>query len=111
MLAARGEHQQGLGLHMHGLMQQQFAQALGQRRAAGLASALDVDRARAQQLGDGLDLRALARAVDAFEADEAPAHDRIQPSLPRMWMFTARLCSRSVRENLLVPSPRATKYR
>ena len=37
VLAARGEHQHGLGLEVHRLVQQQLAQALAERRAAGLA--------------------------------------------------------------------------
>jgi len=73
MFAARGEHQHGLGFQVHRLVQQQFAQTLAERRAAGFARLLDIDAAGAQQFDGGGDLAALARAIDAFEGDEAPA--------------------------------------
>jgi hypothetical protein len=62
--------------------------------------------ARAQPLGERLDVRRLARAVDPFEGDEPAAHG--VPDL-RWKRLTARLWSASVSLNSLLPSPRATK--
>ncbi|GAB1460827.1 hypothetical protein MASR2M50_26010 [Thauera sp.] len=73
MLAARGEHQHGLGLEVHGLMQQQLAQALAERGPARLAGLVDIEAGSLQQRHHRGDLAALAGAVDAFEGDEAAA--------------------------------------
>jgi len=73
MLAAPREHQQGLGVEPHGLVQQQFAQFLGQRRAAGLAGLHHVQSGFAQPGHEPFQVRALARAVHALERDEAAA--------------------------------------
>ena len=134
VLAARGEHQHGLGLEVHRLVQQQLAQALAERRAAGLASLVDVDAGGLQQRHHRGDLAALAGAVDAFEGDEAAAggrggarshggggvfdhvgvgqawwHPAHPPPPLRMYLLTARLWAARSRENSLLPSPRATK--
>ena len=63
--------------------------------------------ARAQPLGERLDVGRLAGAVDAFEGDEV---GRVTASpILRWYRFTARLWSASVSLNSLLPSPRATK--
>ena len=49
MLATAREHQQRLGFEVHGLVQDELAQALAQRRAARFAGLLDRQAARAQQ--------------------------------------------------------------
>jgi len=135
VLAAGGEHQHGFRFEVHRFVQQQLAQALAEHRAAGFAGLLDDKPARAQQRHGGGDLAALAGAVDAFEGDEAPTRNggagkrrqrvcghrlrgrgrgarrhRAHGFAPlRMNRFTARLCSSRLRENSLLPSPRATK--
>jgi hypothetical protein len=58
----------------HGLAQQEIAQRLAQGRAAGLARSRPRVAARAQRLDDPRGVRALARAVDAFQRDEASRH-------------------------------------
>jgi CRISPR/Cas system-associated endonuclease Cas1 len=73
MLPPRGEHEQCLGEPCHGLVQQQLAQALAQRRASGLARHPDLVPTLLEQLLQPRQMRALARAVDAFERDEAAA--------------------------------------
>lgn len=109
VLPAAGEHQQRLGLQVHALVQQHFAQALAQRRAARLAGHHHLPALRRQPrfelLGEPRQVRALARAVDAFECDELAGH-----GWPRWYLLTARLWSVRLVENWLVPSPRATKY-
>ena len=53
-------------------MQDQFAQRLAKRRAAGFTRQDNLGLAvRAQGIGKPTDVRALARTVDAFEGDEA----------------------------------------
>src|SRR5690606_21299581 len=107
VLAAGGEHQHRLGLEVHRLVQQQLAQALAERRAAGLAGVHHVDAAGLEQGDRGGDLGALAGAVDALEGDETAAgRGRTQGVLLlRMKRSTARLWSASLRENSLLPSP------
>jgi hypothetical protein len=70
----RREHQQGLGERVHRVVQHQRAQLLGQFGAAGFARADDLGAALAQPLGQCVDVRGLAGAVDALEGDESAAH-------------------------------------
>ena len=70
---ARGEHQQRLGLVGHRLGEEDLAQRLARRRPARLARADDAVPARRERVDEKRHVRALARAVDAFEGDEAPA--------------------------------------
>ena len=46
VLAARSEHQHGLGLQVHRLVQQQLAQALAECGTTGLAGLVDIDPGR-----------------------------------------------------------------
>jgi hypothetical protein len=48
VVAARGKHQQRLGQRVHGLVQHQLAQRLGQRRATGLAGHLHLGGPRSR---------------------------------------------------------------
>ena len=107
VVAPRRKDQQRLAQRVHGGMQHQFAQLFGQRRAAGFARHHHAVAALAQPIGQGFDVRALSRAVDAFESDETAAHGRP----PRWNWFTARLCSARVSLKMLPPLPslRATK--
>ena len=132
VLAARGEHQQRLGVVRHRLTQQR-ARAAPRRAACRRARA---SRRRAWPRADSASasqarMRALAGAVDAFERDEAAAGrrgsrgwslgcrgqlrglaGREHGQRPPFWYFdTARLCSARFAENSDVPSPRETKYR
>src|SRR5216117_3647240 len=66
MLAARGKHQKGLGVDVHGLREHERPQALAQGRAARLARDHDVLSPAAQEIRYPADVRALARAVDAL---------------------------------------------
>src|SRR5439155_971894 len=113
MLAARGKHQKGLGIDIHRLGEDERAQVLAQRRTAGLARDYDVFSAPAQEISHTADVRTLSSTVDAFQGDElAAAHRPERRRAPGIWYLpTARLCSTSVLENSLVPSPRETKYR
>lgn len=105
MFTPRGKHQQGFGFEVHRRMEQQFPELFTQFRTAGFARDMDDLSLLAQQFGKPLDVAALASAVDAFEGYEFSSH------LPPFWyLLTALLCSSSVRENWLLPSPRATKY-
>jgi hypothetical protein len=71
VLLARGEHQQQLGVGVHLLVQQKFAQGFAERGAAGLAGDDDLVALPAQPVGDEIQMGALAGAVDAFEGDES----------------------------------------
>ena len=108
VVAPRREHQQRLGQRVHRL---RAAPARAAARPAACRPARACRRrccaARAQALGERLDVGRLAGAVDAFEGDEAAASRR---GVLRWYRFTARLCSASVSLNSLLPSPRATKY-
>lgn len=73
VLAAGGEHQQGLGIQAHRIGQHQGAQLFAQRRAAGLAGGDHLQALAAQELGDPLGMRALAGPVDPLQRDEASA--------------------------------------
>ncbi|MPN51484.1 hypothetical protein SDC9_199130 [bioreactor metagenome] len=70
MVAPGRKGDQRLGQRVHGVMQHQGAQLFGQRRAAGLARERDHPALIAKSLGQCLDMRGLARTVDAFETDE-----------------------------------------
>ena len=107
MVAARGEDQQRLGHRVHGLVQHELAQALGQRRPAGLARERDLASRIAEGLGQGVDVGGLAGPINAFKGNEKTGHQRA----PSWNLRTARLCSSSVALNSLLPSPRATKYK
>ena len=74
VVAAGGEDQQGLGHGVHGAVQHQLTQRLGEFGAAGLARDQHLVSALAEALGQGLQVRGLARAVDAFQGDEAAGH-------------------------------------
>jgi hypothetical protein len=71
VVRARGEDKQRLGQGIHRLLQDRLAQLLGEVGAAGLARD---DRAPARgagdRVGDELQVRGLARAVDALQGDE-----------------------------------------
>ena len=70
VVAPRGKHQQRLAQGIHAVVQQQGAQLLGQRRAAGLARAQHLAALGREGLGQGVDVRAFARTIHAFKADE-----------------------------------------
>ena len=84
-------------------------------RAARLARHEHAFALLLQTLGESFDLRRLAGAVDAFKGDEEGTVCHLESLFLMRWFLfrmkrrTARLCSASVRENSLVPSPRATK--
>jgi len=71
MLPAGGKHQQGLGLQVHGLVQQQFAELLAKPRTAGLAGAHHRFAVVANKRRGSGNMAALAGAVDAFKGDES----------------------------------------
>jgi hypothetical protein len=73
VFAAGGEHQQGFGLEVHGLVQQQFAELLAKRRAAGFAGAHHRSAVAANKRRGSGNMTALAGAVDALEGDESAA--------------------------------------
>ena len=70
---ARGEHQERLGQRVHGRVQHQLAQLLGQRRATGLAGEHHRPARFAKARSHPLDVGGFASTVDAFEADEKTA--------------------------------------
>ena len=70
MVAPSREGDQRLGQRVHGVMQHQGAQLFGQWRAAGLAGQRDRPALIAKSLGQCLDMRGLARAIDALKTDE-----------------------------------------
>jgi len=74
MLAPRSKHQQRLGFQMHGIGQEQGAQLFTQRCAAGFAALHKGNAARVEPAGDPGQLRAFARAIDAFNGNETSAH-------------------------------------
>src|SRR4051812_2899655 len=101
----RGEQEQGFRRRIHRLFEDCLAQPLGQLGAARLARQDDVASAGRKRVGDELHVTRLARAVDAFQGNEAAAHSAYRLS----WYFvTARLCSFRFREKWLEPSPRET---
>jgi hypothetical protein len=71
VVAPGGEDQQRFGQGIHRLVQHQFAQRFGQRRATRLAGAQDRVAARPQPGLRGVEVRGLAGAVDALGGDEA----------------------------------------
>ena len=73
MLSARGEQQQRLGLCRHALAEDNFTQRLAECGSTGLAREGQRNPARAEYLGDCIDVRALSGAVDSLEGDEPPA--------------------------------------
>src|SRR5216117_490113 len=76
VLAARSKHQEGLGIEIHRLGEQERAQFLAQRRTARLARDYDVFSAPAQEIRHAADVRALACTVDTFQGDELAAAHR-----------------------------------
>ena len=70
VVAPRRKDKQRLGQRIHRRMQHEAAQLFGERRSARLARRHHVQPARAQQIDDRGDMRALAGAVDAFKSDE-----------------------------------------
>ena len=109
MVAPGGEDQQRLGQRVHRVLQHQGAEFFGQRRAARLPGDGDRPALRAERVGDAVDMRALARTVDALERNEDAVRHRKGYFLRWYWS-TARLCSSSDGLKWLVPSPRETKY-
>src|SRR5207302_8007125 len=105
MIGARGKQQQRLRERLHRLLQDRFAQLLGEIRAAWLARHDDMVSPRAERIRNELDVGRLARAVDSLQGDELAAHAH-RP--PRWYLLTARLCSSTLREKWLEPSPRET---
>lgn len=79
VVTPRREDEQGLRQRIHGLVQHQLAQPLGQRRAARLARQHHVVATPAQPGHGAVEVRALAGAVDAFEGDEAAAAHGVPP--------------------------------
>jgi hypothetical protein len=78
VIAPRREHQQAFRQRVHLIAQEKLAQLFGQWRATGLAGHQHVVALGADPARKRVDVRALARAVDAFEGDEAAAH-RVPP--------------------------------
>jgi len=70
VVAPRGKHQQRFAQGVHGIVEHQFPQLFGQRRATGLAREFDGAPLRAKGLGEAGDVGGFARAVDAFKGDE-----------------------------------------
>src|SRR5216683_3037729 len=79
MIGARGEQQQRLGERLHWMLQDRFAQLLGEIRAAWLARHDYMVSPRAERIGDELDVSRLARAVDSLQGDELAAHAHRPP--------------------------------
>src|ERR1700674_1960632 len=124
MLGARGEHEQRFGLRAHRGVQDDLPDALAHFGAAGLARDERLVAAGAHLLADEIEVRRLARPVDALQRDEpawgqTPIHARalfvshdgsrhraLTPvfHFPSWYFATARLCSSSERENSWVPS-------
>jgi len=73
VLAASGKHQQRLGQRVHGLVQHQLAQFFRQGCPPRLAAEHHRPARLAKQCGHALDVRGLARTVNAFKADEQTA--------------------------------------
>src|SRR5690606_10135059 len=107
MVLASREHEQQLGLRVHGLAEQHGAKCFGEVGAARLAGEQDHPARLAQAIGIPLEMRALAGAVDPLEADEPASHlDSPVGERRRSWNSrTARLWASSVSENWLLPSP------
>src|SRR5450759_4356839 len=103
------EHEQGLGLEVHRLCQQQLAQFFPEGRASRLPRYRHFLSCGFQATRDPVQVGALAGAVHAFQRYELAAHLSAPPR--RWYLATARSCSAMVCENSLEPSPRATKYR
>ena len=108
MVAPPGKHEQRFGQRIHGFVQEEPPQPLGQRRATGFPGAHHLSSRLAPGVLQGVQMGGLARTVDAFERDEAAGNGH--GLFLRWYWFTARLCSASVALNALLPSPRATKY-
>ena len=111
MVGPRGKHEQGLANAVHRAFQHDLTQRFGEWRPAGLACSQHPMARALQQCFYVAAMGGLARAVDALERDELSpsAHGvAFRPGGWRWNRFTARLCSSKVRENLLLPSPRAT---
>lgn len=83
---------------------QYLTQLLTEDGSAGFAGHDQTDAAPTQEIGGPGQVSALPCPVDAFESNELSALHR-----DRWYLFTARLCSASVKENSWLPSPRATK--
>ena len=66
VLAPCGKHQQRLGLGMHRLVQQDFAQALAQLGSPGFARDQHVQSLPAQGIGKTLQMRGLPGTIHAF---------------------------------------------
>jgi hypothetical protein len=74
VIGARGDDDQGFGDRIHRVREHRLAQLFGELRTARLARHDGVPPARrGRGVGDELDVRGLARAVDAFQRDESAA--------------------------------------
>src|SRR5205823_2697130 len=104
VLAARGEHEDRLGLRLHRDAQDELAQLLAHWRSARLARHDEIGTAGADAAREELDMRRFAGAIDAFQRDEFSARHFLS-----WYLATARLCSSSDFENWWVPSPFETK--
>ncbi|MCY1432711.1 hypothetical protein D9M71_487180 [compost metagenome] len=77
MLGARREHQQQLGIGGHRLgtgLEQQLADAFGQRRTARLAGQQHFAAGTLEAFGQIVAIGTLAGAFGAFEGDEQTTH-------------------------------------
>ena len=89
VVTAGGKHHQGLGQRVHGIVQQQLAQLFRQRRATGLARQGHRAPGLAEGLGQRVDVRRLAGAVDAFKSDEksgrcSEGHNKVSIQIKRV---------------------------
>ena len=73
MFAPRRKHQQrlSLGVYAAAVIEQDIAQFLSERRSAGLSRNGNGDAVRLEEFLHPFELCTFARAIDAFEADEA----------------------------------------
>jgi len=79
MLAPGGEHDQCLGVRMHGVVQNDLAQFLAQRRAARFAGEHHGSALRPEMLRQPFDMTALAGSIDAFKGDEQALRHHLPP--------------------------------
>src|SRR5690554_6399022 len=113
------QHQFGQVAHLGRIGTQKYlADFFADGRATRFARDDHVEPALEQIRAQRVDERGLARAVAAVAYQhETPRAARLRQGvrnrchcfLPRMYLATARLCSRKVLENWLLPTPRATK--
>ena len=115
VLGTGRKEEERLRSRRHVVGEQEAADLFAKRRSARLARHEHAFALLLQTSGEPFDLRRLAGAVDAFKGDEEGTESHLESFVLLRWFLfrmkrrTARLCSASVRENSLVPSPRATK--